>query len=118
MDLQIESMPGSREGIRVLQLKGPFTLPGTFEFQALMRNLNDPVIIVDLSDVPFMDSAALGAIMYMHASASRRKIRYAITGANERLRTMFQVGGVDEILTNYLSIADAEAALASKAACL
>jgi anti-anti-sigma factor len=116
MDLQIESIPGPREGVRLLQLKGPFTLPGIFEFQSLVRSLNDPVIIVDLTDVPFMDSAALGAVMYLHASSARRKHQYALAGATERLRTMFQVGGVDDILVTYPSVEAAEAGLLGKAA--
>ncbi len=60
MDLKIESLAGSREGVRLLRLTGPFTLPGIFEFQSLVRSLTEPVIIVDLTGVPFMDSAALG----------------------------------------------------------
>jgi len=116
MDLQIVSTPGSREGVHLLRLKGPFTLPGIFEFQSLVRSLNDPVVIVDLSEVPFMDSAALGAVMFLHASSARRKHEYALVGADERLRTMFKVGGVDEILVTYPTVSDAEIALAAKAA--
>jgi anti-anti-sigma factor len=116
MDLKIESIPGSREGIRLLRLTGPFTLPGIFEFQSLVRTLNDPIIIVDLTEVPFMDSAALGAVMYLHASSIRRQHQYALAGADARLQTMFRVGGVDDILATYPTVADAEAALAGKAA--
>jgi anti-sigma B factor antagonist len=116
MDLKIESLPDSREGVRIFRLTGPFTLPGIFEFQSLVRNSDDPVIIVDLTAVPFMDSAALGAIMYLHASRARRKDDYALVGVNERLHTMFQVGGVDEILVTYPTVAEAEAALRGKAA--
>ncbi|HMD48865.1 MAG TPA: STAS domain-containing protein [Bryobacteraceae bacterium] len=116
MDLQIESGPGSRDGVLLIRLKGPFTLPGIFEFQALVRTADPPMTIVDLTDVPFMDSAALGAIMYLHASRKRRGDEYALVGINERLRTMFQVGGVDDILVTYPTVADAETALIGKAA--
>jgi anti-anti-sigma factor len=116
MDLQIESGPGSRDGVLVIRLRGPFTLPGIFEFQALVRTADAPVTIIDLTDVPFMDSAALGAIMYLHASRVRREDEYALVGVNDRLRTMFQVGGVDHILVTYPTVADAETALIGKAA--
>ena len=116
MDLQIESLRGSRDGVLLLRLTGPFTLPGIFEFQSLVRSADDPVIIVDLTEVPFMDSAALGAVMYLHASRARRKDQYALVGVNERLTTMFQVGGVDDILVTYATVAEAEAALMGKAA--
>ena len=100
----------------MIRLSGPFTLPGIFEFQALVRTADSPVTIVDLTDVPFMDSAALGAVMYLHASRKRRGDDYALVGINDRLRTMFQVGGVDDILLTYSSVAEAEGALLGKAA--
>ncbi len=111
MDLKIESLPGTRSGVRLLRLTGPFTLPGIFEFQSIVRALNDPVVIVDLTGVPFMDSAALGAVMFLHASSLRRQHRYALAGASDRLHTLFKVGGVDEILVTYPTVEEAEAGL-------
>ena len=116
MDLKIESLAGSRGGVRVLRLTGPFTLPGIFEFQSIVRSLNDPVVIVDLTEVPFMDSAALGAIMFLHASTQRKQHQYALAGVNERLRTLFKVGGVEEILVTFPTVEEAEAKLVAKAA--
>jgi anti-sigma B factor antagonist len=111
MDLKIESTAGPREGVRLLRLTGPFTLPGIFEFQSLVRSLTDAVVIVDLTGVPFMDSAALGAVMFLHASSLRQHRKYALVGPSERLRTLFQVGGVDEILVTHPTIQEAETAL-------
>jgi anti-sigma B factor antagonist len=114
MDLKIESVAVSREGVRLLRLTGPFTLPGIFEFQSIVRGLNDPVVIVDLSAVPFMDSAALGAVMFLHASSQRKQHKYALAGANDRLHTLFKVSGVDEILVAYATVEEAEAQLVGK----
>ena len=111
MDLQIESTPGSRDDVRVLKLTGPFTLPSVFEFQSTVKGLTDPFVIVDLKDVPFMDSAALGAIMFLHASLQKKQHHYAIVGASDRLRMLFKVTGVDEILVKYQTRQEAEAAL-------
>jgi anti-anti-sigma factor len=115
MDLKIESLSGSRDGVRLLRLTGPFTLPGIFEFQSIVRSLIDPVTIVDLTNVPFMDSAALGAVMFLHASSLRKKHRYALVGASERLHTLFKVSGVNEILVTYPTLAAADAGLADQA---
>ena len=113
MDLKIESLAGSRDGVRLLRLTGPFTLPAIFEFQSVVRGLNDPVAIVDLTAVPYMDSAALGAVMFLHASSLRKHHQYALVGASERLRTLFKVGGVDEILVTFPTVEEAEAKLLS-----
>ena len=116
MDLKIESLPGSRAGVRLLRLTGPFTLPGIFEFLSIVRGLDDPLVIVDLTAVPFMDSAALGAVMFLHASSQRKQHKYALVGASERLHTLFKVGGVDEILVTLPTVEEAEAKLLGQAA--
>ena len=116
MDLKIESLAGTRDGVRLLRLTGPFTLPGIFEFQSIVRGMNNPVVIVDLTAVPFMDSAALGAVMFLHASCQRKQHQYALAGANERLHTLFKLSGVDEILVTYGTVEEAEAKLLGNAA--
>ena len=100
----------------MLRLSGPFTLQGLFDFQSTVRGLNDPILIVDLTDVPYMDSASLGALMSIHTTAQRNQRQYALVGVSERLRTLFHVAGVDGILITYPTVADAESNLTSTAA--
>ncbi len=111
MDLKIESAAGPREGVRIVRLSGPFTLPSVFEFQSVVKSLSEPVAIVDVSEVPFMDSAALGAVMFLHASAQKNQRKYALVGASKRLHDLFKVVGVDEILVTYPTMAEAQATL-------
>ena len=70
--LQIQSLTGGRDGIRILKLQGPFTLQFSLDFQSIAREPNaPPVTIIDLTDVPYMDSAALGCILGVHVSCQR-----------------------------------------------
>jgi len=114
--LKIESVPGAAPGTRILRLNGPLTLLDVFDFQTAFRDGNDPVTIIDLSDVPYMDSAALGAIVGVHTSSERQHRRYALVGVSDRLHTLFKVGGVDGILVVYPTLAEAENQLAAKTA--
>ena|SRR5579862_5759927 len=114
--LKIESIPENHEGIRVIRLSGPFTLRGVFDFQFIVRSVDDPVMIIDLTDVPYMDSASLGAILTVHTSSRRHQRQYALVGVSERLRTLFEVGGVDGVLVTYPSLDEAQKALGAKAA--
>ena len=66
-----EWSPGSREDVRILKLTGPFTLAAVFDFQAEIRKDPPRVIIIDLADVPYMDSAALGSILSLHVSCQK-----------------------------------------------
>jgi anti-anti-sigma factor len=113
---KIESLPGSSEGVRILRLSGPFTLRELFDFQAAVRALQDPVTLIDLTGVPYMDSASLGAVMMVHASAQRNQRRYALVGVPDRIRTLFSVSGVDGILVMYPTLAEAQQRLTERAA--
>jgi len=72
--------------------------------------------LIDLTDVPYMDSASLGAIIGVHTSSERHQRHYALVGVSERLRTLFHVGGVERILVIYPSLEEAQQKLANKAA--
>src|ERR1022692_3153938 len=97
-DLRIEPSPGSRDGIRVLKLIGPFTLKHVFEFQEAVRHDPAPLTIVDLTAVPYMDSAALGSILGPHAPCQGHGLKSARAGASDRLKTMFRVPGGDGLV--------------------
>jgi anti-anti-sigma factor len=111
----IEPRPGGCAGVRILRLSGPFTLGGVFDFQAVSRAVTDPILVVDLSQVPYMDSAALGSILGLHCSCERNHRRYALSGVNDRVRTLFEVGGVDNLLIQYATAEEAEQGLAKAA---
>jgi anti-anti-sigma regulatory factor len=53
---------GSKPHVTILEVSGPLTIRNFFEFQDLTRSEKAPVLIVDLSDVPLIDSAALGCL--------------------------------------------------------
>jgi anti-sigma B factor antagonist len=108
--LSIEAVAGG-EGIRVLRLDGPLTLRGLTEFQSIVREGEEPITIVSLAKVPFMDSAGLGALMGVHTSSQKLGRKYAIVGASDRVRTLFGVAGIDKILVTYDTVEDAKKAL-------
>ncbi len=109
---QFEALPGTREGVRVIRITGPFTLRNVMEFQAMFREVDSPVTIIDLSAVPYLDSAALGAIISVHTSAQRHQRKYALTGVADRLKVIMEMTGVANLLVMYPAITDAEEKLA------
>lgn len=102
--LNIEIIPGTKPDVRVLKLTGPFTLSTVFDFQTAVREGATPVTIIDLSGVPYMDSAALGSILGFHVSSQREGHRYGLIGISDRLKTLFRVAGVDGMLSIYDSL--------------
>ena len=110
-EVKVESFAGSREGVRVLKVTGPLTITNFFDFQDISRADSAPVLIIDFADVPYMDSAALGCVLGVHVSCGRHKRKYALINVNQRLKTMFTVCGVNDVLVTFPTLANAEAAL-------
>lgn len=97
-DFQIEWLPSNSEGARILKVTGPFTINAVFDFQAMARAEAAPLRIIDLSGVPYMDSAALGSLLGLHVSCQKEGSRYALIGVSDRLRSLFRMAGVDDFL--------------------
>jgi anti-anti-sigma factor len=114
-DFRMVWSDGTLDGERVLKLSGPFTLTSVFDFQSGIRTNPAPITIVDMTEVPYMDSAALGSLMGLHVSCQQHGRRYALAGPSDRLRTVFRVAGVNSIVTVFGSVAEAEAVLGTTA---
>jgi len=108
---EVRTAPGQRPGVLILEVKGPLTIHNFFDFQNATRS-NSPVTIVNLGGVPFLDSAALGCLVGLHASCERSGRKYALVQVPERLQTMFSMTGISDFLVIYPTSEEAEAALA------
>ncbi len=108
----IEIKPGSRPAATILKINGPLTIRNFFEFQDLTRSHKSPVLIVDLGEVPYIDSAALGSLLGLHVSCAKDNRKYGLANVSDRLKTMFTVCGVQDVLAVFPSVADAELTLA------
>jgi len=110
--VKIENSPGSKEGVNVLKVIGPLTIYNFFDFQDFTRKDKSPILIIDLGEVPYMDSAALGSLLGFHVSCQRCGVHYALAGASGRLQTLFKVARVDGLLALYSNVPDAETSMA------
>lgn len=109
-DLKIE-MIDSPKGARIMKLTGPLTLKTLFDFQQVSRRESTHPIIVDMSAIPYMDSAGLGSIISVYASCQRTARGFAIIGVSDRIRTLFEVTHCDGLLPCFDALDAAEAAV-------
>ena len=109
-ELEIVISQSSR-GQRILTLKGPLTMRTLFKFQETVRPESSPVLIVDFSDVPYIDSAGLGAIVAAHVNARKSDRRILFAAFNRQARTLIEMTHVNHLLQTYDTIQDAEAAV-------
>lgn len=106
-------MSDSAKGARIMKLIGPLTLQTLFEFQTVSRQETAKPVIVDISTVPYMDSAGLGSVISLFASCQRTHRGFGITGLSERIRTLFEVTHVDGLLPCFASLEEADSALSA-----
>ena len=102
--------PGSRDGVEILSLSGPFTLGNMFELQRALQEMHPPYLIFDISQVPYMDSAGLGLLVNFYVAAQKNGRRMAVVGAAPRLMALFEMTKVDSLLKLYPAVEDAESA--------
>jgi anti-sigma B factor antagonist len=110
-NIQILTSAGGREGQTILRLKGPLNIHTIFDFQTAVRADTSPVLIVDFSDVPFIDSTGLGALVGAHLTAQRSNRKLALVAMNTQVKALLDMTCVAQFFTAYPSIQDAEAAV-------
>ena len=107
--LAVTSKSGLHEGTTILVLQGPLTLQNSFDFQRDLAELKPAVLILDLTESPYMDSAGLGLLMNCYVSAEKNGRKVLLAGVNERIRALLELTRVNLILKNYPTVAEAEA---------
>ena len=95
--LQIEDVPGENGSPRQLKLTGPVLLGNLFDFQTLIREDQSPALIIDMSAVPYIDSAGIGALVNAQVSRTRSERKLTLRGVNERVRCAMQVTKVESL---------------------
>ena len=108
--LHIEELPGSRDGIRILRLTGPLTLPNVFGFQSKVRADKSRALILDFTDVSLADSAGIGALVGAYVSRQKDGRSLGLVGVNQRIHHALEVTRVENFFHFYGTVAEAEQA--------
>ncbi len=108
----VEGRAGSRAGQHVLCVKGPMTLTTAPAFQDAVRSVAAPCLIIDLSEVPYIDSSAMGALVQAYVSCQKAGRRLALVGLSHRVKAVLQITGLAPLFHTYGTLSEAEQGLA------
>jgi anti-sigma B factor antagonist len=100
---KIEDVPGTT----VLRLRGPLLLGNFFPLQTMVRSDNAPVLILDVTDMPYIDSAGIGCLVGAHVSRENSGRKLILVGANDRLQTSLKVTKCDQLFTMATTVQEA-----------
>lgn len=94
--LSIEDLAGPQEGQRILRLIGPLLINNLFDFQAKVRADQSRELILDMTGVPYIDSAGIGALVGAYVNHSKEKRGLVLVGVNDRVLTSLKVTRVEQ----------------------
>ena len=100
----------------VLMLSGPLTESNATVFQNAMRR-EEPAetLILDLTEVPYLDSAGLGLLVSAYVSRQKSGRKMVLSGINERVQRLFDITRVASLFLIFSSPEEAIAALGGAA---
>jgi anti-sigma B factor antagonist len=105
--MTLTTTPGKTPDSRIVKLEGPLTLSNLFGFQDELRKAAATTIL-DLSGVPYMDSAGMGAIINYYVACQKQGRKLLVAGANYRVLELFKLTKVDQLITLVDSVEAAE----------
>ena len=111
--LRIDDQPGTRPGQRILRLDGALVMSTMFEFQAMVRADKSQALIIDFTNVPYVDSAGIGALVGAYVTRQHSERSLGLVGVSERIHHALQVTHVEQFFQFFDSIREAEAAAAA-----
>jgi anti-sigma B factor antagonist len=108
--LRIEDRPGAQSGQRILSLNGALVMATVFEFQSTVRADASRSLIIDFTNVVYVDSAGIGALVGAYVTRQKGERSLALVGVSERVHNALQVTRVEQFFRFFDSISAAEQA--------
>ena len=82
--LAIEEVPGLENAPHIFRLNGPLVLTTLVEFQTRVRATLSHNLILDLTGVPYIDSAGIGTLVGIYVRQQRDENGLSLVGVNDR----------------------------------
>ena len=111
--LRIEDQPGTQPGRRILRLDGALVMTTMFEFQATVRADSSRLLIIDFTNVPYVDSAGIGALVGAYVTRQNSGRHLALVGVSDRIHNALKVTHVEQFFRFFDSVSAAEEATAA-----
>jgi anti-sigma B factor antagonist len=106
--LTIEDIPGPKDGQRILRLSGPLVIATLFDFQAKVRADNSRSLIIDFTNVPYVDSAGIGSLVGAYVTHQKDARSLALVGVSDRIHNALQVTRVEHFFRFFNTLSEAE----------
>ena len=114
----MQARPLHDDGLHILQLEGDIDLAASPDLREVLRELSEqqpPLLVLDFEAVPYIDSSGLATLVEYVRNAKDYQGKLAIVSPNDRVRTVFELVRLDQLLPLHTSLAEVKAAAARPA---
>jgi anti-anti-sigma factor len=111
--LTVERYAGVTDGQRVLLVRGPLTLETSSHFDRAVRSESAETMILDLANVPYIDSVGLGALVSAQVSHQKTGRCLVLTGLTPRVTKVMDITNVKKMFMTFPTTWEAVEALAN-----
>ena len=112
-ELTVERYAGVSDDQRVLLIRGPLTIETTPQFERAVRHEVASTMILDLSDVPYIDSVGLGSLVSTYVSHQKTGRCLVLTGVTPRVMKVMTITKVNDFFMTFPTTWEAVEALAN-----
>ncbi|MGH9644358.1 MAG: STAS domain-containing protein [Terriglobales bacterium] len=112
--LLVESRAAAAAGVRILRLSGSLTLACCYQVQDKLRSNPEESLIVDMTEVRFVDSSGLGSLVNGYIAHHMAGSRVLLAGLGKRVRETLEETRVQQFFTIFDTVEEAEKELLSK----
>src|SRR5215472_7975140 len=105
--LDLEKLDGYDANRLVLRLKGKLSLETVHNFIQTVRPESAALLVVDMGQVSFLDSAGVGALVQLFVHRRNLGKTFALAGLSQQSKAVMQVAGLTKLLPIHNSIEEA-----------
>lgn len=106
-ELTITPAEGLASGQRVLHLEGPVVLETLFMFRDALRQETAAKVILDFTQVPYIDSAGLGSMVTAFVRFRDSGRALALAGMNAKCKALLQMTNLESTFRTFPTLEDA-----------
>lgn len=102
-----------RDNFVLINIKGTLSIENISPFETLINKHvdNNDHILIDLTDLTFIDSSSLGIIVVYYTKSEKNGRQFALLNINSDIMQMFKITGLDKRIKIFNSIEDAVTSL-------
>jgi anti-anti-sigma factor len=106
--LEVHRDLGATGSTSILRLHGPLSLATVGVLVENLREIGNVDTVIDVSYVPYIDSAGLGTILSHWTQTKRTGHRFALTGCSPRIDLLLDITKVNTILPMFGTAEEAD----------